>query len=260
MQRGLIFSKGWTSIYRQEKPTIVEIVLWNLDSGCSKHITGQRDKLINLVSKFIGTVRFGNDRFAAIMGYRDLHLGNILISRVYYIEGLGHNLFSVRQFCDSDLEVAFRKHTCFIRNLEGVDLLSGSYDSNLYAISLKDMMNNAPSKKDLDILFQLIFNEYFKPLTSDLSSTISAATLLQHTTGETSSIPNDQDAPSLNNPLVTIIGNPSKPVSARRQLATDAMWCYFYAFLTKVEPKNYKEAMEESRWIKAIQEEIHESE
>ncbi|GJZ82186.1 hypothetical protein Tco_0647180 [Tanacetum coccineum] len=90
------------------------------NSGCSKHMTGHRDKLINFVSKFIGTVRFGKDYFAAIMGYEDLKIGNILVSRVYYVEGLGHNLFFVGQFCDSDLEVAFRKHTCFVRNLEGV--------------------------------------------------------------------------------------------------------------------------------------------
>ncbi|GKD65285.1 hypothetical protein Tco_1307393 [Tanacetum coccineum] len=101
----------------------VEIVLWYLDSRCSKHMTRHRNKLINFVSKFIRTVLFGNDHFAAIMGYRDLQMGNILISHVYYVEGLGHNLFSVGQFCDSDLEVAFRKHTCFVRNLEGVDLL-----------------------------------------------------------------------------------------------------------------------------------------
>ncbi|GKE57373.1 hypothetical protein Tco_1496558 [Tanacetum coccineum] len=44
-------------------------------------------------------------------------------------------------------------------------------------------------------------------------------------------------------PLVTIIRIPSKLVSTRRQLAIDAIWCYFHAFLTKVEPKNYKEAM-----------------
>ncbi|GKD59182.1 hypothetical protein Tco_1296691, partial [Tanacetum coccineum] len=83
---------------------IVEIVLWYLDYGCSKHMTGHHDKLINFVSKFIGMVRFGNDHFAAIMGYGDLLMGNILISRVYYVEGLGHNLFSVGQFCDLDLE------------------------------------------------------------------------------------------------------------------------------------------------------------
>ncbi|GKA06469.1 hypothetical protein Tco_0685693 [Tanacetum coccineum] len=118
---------------------IVEIVFWYLDSGCSKHITRHRDKLINFVSKFIGTVRFGNDHFAAIMGYEDLQMGNNLISRVYYVEGLGHNLFPVGQFCDSDLEVAFRKHTCFVRNLEGVDLLSSSRGSNLYTISMADI-------------------------------------------------------------------------------------------------------------------------
>ncbi|GKF25428.1 retrovirus-related pol polyprotein from transposon TNT 1-94, partial [Tanacetum coccineum] len=56
--------------------------------------------------------------------------------------GLGHNLFSVGQFCDADLEVAFRKNTCFIHNLEGVDLLSGSRDTNLYIISLDDMLKS----------------------------------------------------------------------------------------------------------------------
>ncbi|GJR87609.1 hypothetical protein Tco_0211620 [Tanacetum coccineum] len=70
-------------------------------------------------------------------------LGNVTISRVYYVEGLGHNSFSVGQFCDEDLEVAFQKNTCFIRNLEGVDLLSGSKDTNLYTISLDDMLNTS---------------------------------------------------------------------------------------------------------------------
>ncbi|GJV25752.1 integrase, catalytic region, zinc finger, CCHC-type containing protein [Tanacetum coccineum] len=72
------------------------------------------------------------------------HLGNVTISIVYYVEGLGHNLFSVGQFCDADLKVAFRKNTCFIRNLEGVDLLSGSRDINLYTISLDDMLKTSP--------------------------------------------------------------------------------------------------------------------
>nr|GEW87996.1 hypothetical protein [Tanacetum cinerariifolium] len=105
---------------------IVEIILWYLDSRCSKHMTGHRDKLINFVSKFIRTVRFGNDHYATIMGYEDLQMGNILISRVYYVKGLCHNLFFIGKFCDSFLEVAFRKYTCFVQNLEGVDLLSGS--------------------------------------------------------------------------------------------------------------------------------------
>ncbi|GJT96666.1 retrovirus-related pol polyprotein from transposon TNT 1-94 [Tanacetum coccineum] len=124
--------------------TVVQIVLWYLDSGCSKHMTGDRSQLTNFVHKFLGTVKFGNDQIAKIMGYGDYQIGNITISRVYYVEGLGHNLFSVGQFCDSDLEVAFRKHTCFVRNLEGVDLLSGSRETNLYTLSIGDMMASSP--------------------------------------------------------------------------------------------------------------------
>nr|GEX29611.1 uncharacterized mitochondrial protein AtMg00810-like [Tanacetum cinerariifolium] len=107
-------------------------------------MTGDRSQLINFVQKFLGTVKFGNDHVAKIMGYGDYKIGNVTISRVYFVEGLGHNLFSVGQFCDSDLEVAFRQHTCFIRNLDGVDLLNGSRGNNLYALSLQDMMVSSP--------------------------------------------------------------------------------------------------------------------
>nr|GEV01151.1 retrovirus-related Pol polyprotein from transposon TNT 1-94 [Tanacetum cinerariifolium] len=81
---------------------------------------------------------------AAILGFNDLQWGNILITRVYFVEGLGYNLFSVGQFCDSDLEVAFRRNTCFVRNLEGVDLLKGDSSTNLYTINLHDMASASP--------------------------------------------------------------------------------------------------------------------
>ncbi|GJX75506.1 hypothetical protein Tco_0314101 [Tanacetum coccineum] len=68
-------------------------------------MTGDRARLINFVEKFIGTVRFGNDEYAAIIGYGDYKLGDTIISRVYYVEGLKHNLFSVGQFCDGGLEL-----------------------------------------------------------------------------------------------------------------------------------------------------------
>ncbi|GJR56383.1 retrovirus-related pol polyprotein from transposon TNT 1-94 [Tanacetum coccineum] len=90
------------------------------------------------------TVRFGNDHFGAIMGYGDYVIDDIVISRVYYVEGLGHNLFSVGQFYDYDLEVAFRKHTCYVRDTDGVELIKGSRGSNLYTISVKDMMKSSP--------------------------------------------------------------------------------------------------------------------
>ncbi|GJS93921.1 retrovirus-related pol polyprotein from transposon TNT 1-94 [Tanacetum coccineum] len=90
------------------------------------------------------SVKFGNDHVAKILGYGDYQIRNVTISRVYYVEGLGHNLFSVEQFCDLNLKVAFRQHTCFIRNLEGVDLLTGSRGNNLYTLSLGDMMTSSP--------------------------------------------------------------------------------------------------------------------
>nr|GEX34752.1 hypothetical protein [Tanacetum cinerariifolium] len=100
--------------------------------------------LINFVWKFLGTVCFGNDHIAAILGYGDLKWGNITITRVYFVEGLGHNLFLVGQFCDADLEVAFRRNTCFIRDLDGVDLLKGNRSTNRYTINLYDMASASP--------------------------------------------------------------------------------------------------------------------
>nr|GEV15203.1 integrase, catalytic region, zinc finger, CCHC-type, peptidase aspartic, catalytic [Tanacetum cinerariifolium] len=127
-----------------EEAKAIQIVLWYLDSGCSKHMTGDRSRLWNFVKKFIGTVRFGNDHFGAIMGYGDYVIGDSVISRVYYMEGLGQNLFSIRQFWDSDLEVAFRKHSCYVRDMDGVELIKGSRGYNLYTISVEDMMKSSP--------------------------------------------------------------------------------------------------------------------
>ncbi|GJT00171.1 retrovirus-related pol polyprotein from transposon TNT 1-94 [Tanacetum coccineum] len=82
-------------------------------------MTGNRSKLKNFVEKFIGTVRFGNDHFGAIIGYGDYIIGDSVISRVYYVEGLGRNLFSV-------------------------DLLKGSRSTNLDTILIDDMMKSSP--------------------------------------------------------------------------------------------------------------------
>nr|GEX46859.1 hypothetical protein [Tanacetum cinerariifolium] len=322
-----------------------------------------------------------------------------------------------------DLEVAFRKHTCFLWNLEGVDLLSRSRGSNLYTISMADMMKsspfclhskasktkswlwhrrlshlnfgtintlakqavatacytqsrtlihthynktpcellrdrkpelkylyvfgalcyptnyfedlrklqskadigifigyspskkaywiykrtrqimetmnaastspNPPIKKDYDFLFQPMFDVYFKN-PSAASNLISAATLPPPDTARASSSSTsiDKDAPSPNtsstksssrivdtsnmhtfqqpliytkrwtkdHPLVTIFDDPSKPLSTRRQLSTNALWFYFHVFLATEAPRNYKESMEKSCLIKAMQEEIHEFE
>nr|GEU38812.1 retrovirus-related Pol polyprotein from transposon TNT 1-94 [Tanacetum cinerariifolium] len=101
------------------KRTVVHIVLWYLDLGCSKHMTEDRSWLKNFMKIFIRIVRFGNDHFGAIMGYGDYIIGDSVIFGVYYEEGMGHNLLTVKQFC--------------------------SHGSNLYTISVEDMMKSSPT-------------------------------------------------------------------------------------------------------------------
>nr|GEW03459.1 copia protein [Tanacetum cinerariifolium] len=97
-------------------PRIVQIFLWIIDSGCSKHMTGNRALLTNFVEKFLGTVRSGNNDFVVIAGY-----GDVVIR----------------------LEVAFRTSTCFVRNEDGVDLLTGDRSPNLYTIALNEVASNS---------------------------------------------------------------------------------------------------------------------
>nr|GEU68490.1 integrase, catalytic region, zinc finger, CCHC-type, peptidase aspartic, catalytic [Tanacetum cinerariifolium] len=131
--------KNVKNIGSSKKAKIVESK--NANHSESNHTWGSNATDIPSSSFLIMTVRFENDHIARIMRYGDYQLGNVTISRVYYVERLGHNLFSVGQFCDADLEVAFRKNTRFIRNLEGVDLISRY--KNLYTISLDDMLKTS---------------------------------------------------------------------------------------------------------------------
>nr|GEU44149.1 retrovirus-related Pol polyprotein from transposon TNT 1-94 [Tanacetum cinerariifolium] len=111
----------------KEKTKIVQLILFIVNSGCTKHTMGNLTLMCNFVEKYLGTILFGNDQFDSILGYEDLVQRNITINRVYYVEGLNYNLFSVGQFCDTDLEVAFRKSTFFVRDLQGNDLLTVLY-------------------------------------------------------------------------------------------------------------------------------------
>nr|GEY31753.1 integrase, catalytic region, zinc finger, CCHC-type, peptidase aspartic, catalytic [Tanacetum cinerariifolium] len=151
--------------FSNNKMFLIEIILFIVESGCSKHMTGNLKLLTNFVEKVLGTVKFrndqiapilgygdlnhnlfsvgtikfGNDQIAPILGYGDLVQGAITIKRVYYVEGFNHNLFFVGQFYDADLEVAFRKSTCYSRDLKGNNLLTGSRGTDLYLITLQDI-------------------------------------------------------------------------------------------------------------------------
>nr|GEV70090.1 reverse transcriptase domain-containing protein [Tanacetum cinerariifolium] len=106
-----------------------------------------KTKVIDYVSKHSSTsITLKKFNYVEVQDYKEIDKGYVAFGgnpkggKITGKEGLGHNLFSVGQFCDSDLEVAFRQHTCFIRNLKGVDLLTGSRGNNLYTLSLGDMM------------------------------------------------------------------------------------------------------------------------
>nr|GFA70043.1 hypothetical protein [Tanacetum cinerariifolium] len=103
-------------------------LFWIIDSGCSKHMTGNRALLTNFMEKFLGTVRFGNNNFAVIASYRDVVIGSTMIKKVYYAEG--------PRSC-------FLKVYMLVRKEYGVDLLTGDRSSNLYTISLNEVASNS---------------------------------------------------------------------------------------------------------------------
>ncbi|GJU56335.1 retrovirus-related pol polyprotein from transposon TNT 1-94 [Tanacetum coccineum] len=363
----------FSNMYDMLLQYIVQLILFIVDFGCTKHMTGNLSLLCNFVEKYLGTVRFGNDQFAPILGYGDLVQGNITIKRVYYVEGLNHNLFSVGQFCDADLEVAFRKSTCFVRDLQGNDLLTGNRGTDLYTISLQETTSSTPiclmakvsptqtwinyvpletsvandtsglvpqrqkasdydnpdpapelqnvspsadttvpSQQELDLLFGPLYDEFFNAGTSRVNKSSSPTddSAKQDTLPSTNIHPttepstpthvnaeeNNNDQAEFTNPFCTPVqenaesssrnignsnvhtfnqpqdseyrwtkdhpltqvrGNPSKPVQTRRQLATDPEMCMFALTVSIVEPKNIKEAMADSAWIEAMQEELH---
>nr|GFB52522.1 hypothetical protein [Tanacetum cinerariifolium] len=114
----------------------------NGDNACTSNTMEPKIKRFPNSTSLLDS--FGNGHVAAILGFGDLQWGNILITRVYFVEGFGHNLFSAGQFYDSDLEVAFRRNACFVKNLEGVDLLKGDRSTNLYTINLHETASASP--------------------------------------------------------------------------------------------------------------------
>nr|GEV62320.1 copia protein [Tanacetum cinerariifolium] len=190
IERPLDRSLGSACLYTKHSQELLEyIVLWYLDSGCSKHMNrGSLRRLRNFVTKFIGTIRFGNDHFGAIMGYGDYVIGDCVISRP-------------------------------------------------------------------------MFDKYIEPPTIDRPiPPTPAAQVLDNLTGPSVSISVDQDAPSSNNVLFvnTFAPEPGSKASSSKDLATDALCCFYNFVLSKVKPKNFKSAVTEDCWFEAMQEEIHE--
>nr|GEX32688.1 uncharacterized mitochondrial protein AtMg00810-like [Tanacetum cinerariifolium] len=221
------------------RQAIVQLILFIVDSVFTKHMTGSLTLLCNFIEKYLGTVRFGNNQFALILGYGDFVQGNITINRVYYVEGLNHNLFSVGQLCDVDLEVAFQKSTLSHLNFDYNNLLSKK-DAMIGLPKLKYVKDQLCSSCGVSKAKRSSFK------TKDVPSS----------KGWLNSLHKDLCGP-MRVASINVRGNPSKPVQTRRQLATDPEMCMFALTVSIVEPKTIKEAMANSAWIEAMQEELH---
>nr|GEZ76555.1 integrase, catalytic region, zinc finger, CCHC-type, peptidase aspartic, catalytic [Tanacetum cinerariifolium] len=209
----------------------------HVDSGCSKHMTGNLKLLTNFMEKFLGTVKFGNDQIAPILGYGDLVQGAVTIKRVYYVEGLNHNLFSIGQFCDADLEVGFQKSTCYIRDLKGNDLLTVNSVADL-EVAFRKTTCYIRDLKGNDLLTETITEN--AQVEDDEFINI-FCTLVQDR-GETS--PRHVDSSNMytfyhrhpsehrwtkDHPLEQVIRNPSQSVRTRHQLESDGEMSKGYA-------------------------------
>ncbi|KAJ9536639.1 hypothetical protein OSB04_un000188 [Centaurea solstitialis] len=115
---------------------------WYLDSGCSKHMTGRKEILSNYTEEYGGSVKFGNNELAPVVGHGDIVCKDITIQNVAHVVGLNHNLFSIGKFCDKDLEVYFKKRRCVVRTEAGRELLVGSRRTNLYTIRLQHKLQS----------------------------------------------------------------------------------------------------------------------
>ncbi|GJZ65633.1 retrovirus-related pol polyprotein from transposon TNT 1-94 [Tanacetum coccineum] len=279
-----------------------------------------------------------NDHVEKILGYGNYQIGNVIISRVYYIEGLGHNLFSVVQFCDSNHEVAFRQHTCFIHNVEARTYASynqklilvfslamhpqrkhfdlykpstreslmkshGDFFDELTAMTSKHSNSGPalhemtlatissglvpnlppltpfvpPLRSDWDFLFQPMFDELLTPpptvdhpapkVIAPIADVVAPEPAAS--TGLPSSTTVDQDAPSPSNFKTTpetqspVIPNDVEEDNHDLHVVhmnNDPFILLHDAFLSSVEPKNYKDALTQVCWIEAMQEELNEFE
>ncbi|GJS01889.1 hypothetical protein Tco_0318397 [Tanacetum coccineum] len=262
---------------------VVQIVLWYLDSECSKNMTGNRSQLINYVYKFLGIVRFNNDQIAKIMSYGDYQLGNVMISRVYYVESDDLGKLQLKAVIEIFIGYAPAKKAFWIYNKKTrmiIETIHEDFDELTAMASEQFSSGPRPQQMTLGTLSSgLVPNPpsstpsavAARKGTADLTVDKSPKTHTFHddplhetlhedsTSQGSSSNVRSSHTPlellckwTMNHPLENVIGDPSRSVSTRKQLTTDAMWCYFDAFLTSVEPKNFKEAILESSWIDSM--------
>ena len=118
---------------------------WYLDSGCSRHMSGDKEQFLSLTAFEGGSVTFGDNSKGMIKGVGKV--GKTLsqaIENVYFVEGLKHNLLSISQLCDKGNKVEFKSNLCHIVNTETGELVcQGSRHNNVYITYLNQIPKNS---------------------------------------------------------------------------------------------------------------------
>ena len=111
---------------------------WYLDSGCSRHMTGDKEEFITLEEKKGGVVTFGDNGKGQIMGLGKVRITpSIFIDNVLYVDGLKHNLISISQLCDKNFNVTFKSSICTVSNsIDDSIVFTGYRHGNVYLIDL----------------------------------------------------------------------------------------------------------------------------
>ncbi|GJZ03521.1 retrovirus-related pol polyprotein from transposon TNT 1-94 [Tanacetum coccineum] len=308
----------------KQTKSIVQLIIFIVDSGCTKHMTDNLKLLCNFVKKYLGTVHFSNDQFAPILSYGDLVQGNITINRVYYVEGFNYNIFSVGNFVMQiwrllsenllvSLEI-FRETTYTLHGYGSKDFLILNFDY-INLLSKKDGVTGLPKLKyikdqlcsscevskakrssyktktvlslkgrGIEFLNKTL-NAFFKeqgfehqtstPRTPEQNGVVerrnrtlveAARTMLSASKlplfveikeMSKTSVANDTSSLVPQRQKASDYDNSGPPVQTRRQLTTNPKMCMFALTVSTAEPKNIKEAMTNSAWIEAMQEELY---
>nr|GEV16887.1 retrovirus-related Pol polyprotein from transposon TNT 1-94 [Tanacetum cinerariifolium] len=253
------------------RQVIVQLIIFIVDSGCTKHMTGNLKLLCNFVEKFLGTVRFGNDQFAPILGYGDLVQEMYETSVANDTSGLVPQRQKASDYDDSDpvpqLQNVSPLADAHVPSQQGLDLLFGPlYDEFFNACTLSVNKSSSPINNSNQQDIQPTSN--IQPTSAPSTPTYVHAEENNKNQAEAEHLQDDEFtnpfcasvqevAESSSHNIEQVRRNPSKPVKIRRQLATDPEMCMFALTVSTAEPKNIKEAMADFAWIEAMQEELH---
>nr|GEV92822.1 hypothetical protein [Tanacetum cinerariifolium] len=244
---------------------IVQLILSIVDSGCTKHMTGNLKLLCNFVEKFIDTVRFGNDQLS------HLNFDYInLLSKKDIVIGLPKLKYVKDQLCSSYAHVPSQQELDLLFSPLYDEFFNGGSNpqdkqpsTNIQSTSAPSTPTNVHAEENNDNQAeegeQLQDDEFTNPL---CVPTQEEADSFSHNIGN-SNVPTFNQLQvfeyrcTKEHPLEQVRGNPSRPVQTRRQIVTDPEMCMYTLIVSTAEPKDIKEAMADSAWIEAMQEELH---